>query len=113
MFEELKKTLDKGLEYAFMTTEKIAKSAKELAKENNLTKEEAKKLLDYLQKKSEETRDSMDQTIQQYIKSYLKKLDIPTREEITKLELRVKKLEGVKKPTPKSSKKSPKSSPKK
>jgi len=42
MFENLKEKLDKGIEYAFMTSEKITKAAKELAKENNLTKEEAK-----------------------------------------------------------------------
>jgi len=51
MFEELKKSIDKGLDYAFMTTDKLAKAAKEMAKENNLTKEEAKKLLDLLVKK--------------------------------------------------------------
>jgi len=48
MFEELKKSIDKGLEYAFMTTDKLTKAAREMAKENNLTKEEAKKLLDHL-----------------------------------------------------------------
>ena len=40
MIENLKKTLDKGIDYAFMTTDKITKAAKELAKEHNLTKEE-------------------------------------------------------------------------
>ena len=60
MFEELKKSIDKGLDYAFMTTDKLAKAAKEMAKENNLTKEEAKKLLDLLVKKSEETRKTLE-----------------------------------------------------
>ncbi|MBC8457459.1 MAG: phasin family protein [Bacteroidales bacterium] len=97
MIENLKKTLDKGVEYAFMTTEKIVKAAKELAQENNLTKEEAKKLLDYLQKKSEETRRNMGKTMQDFLKASLRKMDIPTREEVKKLDDRIRKLEGTKK----------------
>ena len=46
MFEELKKTLDKGMDYAFMTKDKIENAIRDFAKENNLNKEEAKKLLD-------------------------------------------------------------------
>ena len=43
MFENLKQTFDKGIEFAFATTEKVEKAAREFAKENNLNKEEAKK----------------------------------------------------------------------
>ena len=45
MFENLKQAFDKGVEFAFSTTEKIEKAAIEFAKENNLNKEEAKKLV--------------------------------------------------------------------
>ncbi len=113
MFENLKETLDKGIEYAFMTSEKIAKAAKELAKENNLTKEEAKKLLDYLQQKSEQTRDNLEKTVQDFIKANLKKMDIPTREDMKKLEERMKKLEGKKKPAKKKVVSKPKAKAKK
>ncbi len=103
MFEELKKSIDKGLDYAFMTTDKLAKAAKEMAKENNLTKEEAKKLLDLLVKKSEETRKTLEDNFQDLVKTTMKKMNIPTKEEIQKLEDRIKKLEGTKKaPTAKA-----------
>ncbi len=94
MLENLKKNIDKGLDYAVMTTDKITKAAKELAKENNLTKEEAKKLMDYLVKKSEETRKNVQSDIQDVVKAVMKKMDIPNKEEIKKLEERIKKLEG-------------------
>lgn len=110
MFENLKETLDKGIEYAFMTSEKIAKAAKELAKENNLTKEEANKLLNYLQKKSEETRENLERTMQDFLRASLKKMEIPTREDVRKLEERIKKLEGKKKPAAKK-KAAPKTKP--
>jgi len=80
-----------------MTTEKITKAAKELAKENNLTKEEAKKLLDYLQKKSEQTRKTLESTMQDFVKKSLKKMDIPSKEDMKKLENRIKKLEAANK----------------
>ncbi len=98
MFEELKKSIDKGLDYAFMTTEKLAKAAKEMAKENNLTKEEAQKLLDLLVKKSEETKKTLEDNFQELVKTSLKKMNIPTKDEIKKLEDRIKKLEAKKIP---------------
>lgn len=97
MFEELKKSIDKGLDYAFMTTEKLTKAAKEMAKENNLTKEEAKKLLDHLVARSDETRKNIEAGLQDLLKTTLSKMNIPTKEEIKKLEDRIKKLEGTKK----------------
>ena len=94
MLEKLKETIDKGIEYAFMTTEKLAQAAKEMAKENNLTREEAKKLMDYLVKKSEETRHTLESSMQDMLKAALKKMNIPDQNEIRKLEARIIKLEG-------------------
>lgn len=96
MFEELKKSIDKGIDYAFMTTDKLTKAAKDLAKENNLTKEEAKKLLDLLVKKSEETRKTLEVNFQELVKTTLNKMNIPSKEELRKLEDRIKKLETKK-----------------
>jgi polyhydroxyalkanoate synthesis regulator phasin len=107
MFEDLKKTIDKGLDIAFMNAEKVAQAAKELAKENKLTREEAKKLYDYLAKKSEDARETVNQELQVLVKASLKKMNVPTQEDLKKLELRIKKLETVKKP-PQKSKPSPK-----
>ncbi|MCX6241734.1 MAG: phasin family protein [Bacteroidetes bacterium] len=98
MFEELKKSLDKGIEYAFMTTDKLAKAARDMAKENNLTKEEAKKLLDLLVKKSEETKKNLEVNFQELVKTTLHKMNVPTKEEIRSLEARIKKLEAKKVP---------------
>ena len=96
MFEDLKKTIDKGVEYAFMNAEKVAQAAKDLAKENKLNTEEAKKLYEHLLAKSEEAKKTMESEIQLMIKAVLKKMEVPTQEEIKKLELRIKKLETAK-----------------
>ncbi len=97
MFEELKKSLDKGIEYAFMNAEKLAQSAKDLAKENKLTKEEAKKLYEYLLKKSEEAKKTVEDDLQVLVKNTMKKMNIPSQDELKKLEDRIKKLEALKK----------------
>ncbi|MEI6681567.1 MAG: hypothetical protein WCO44_03005 [Bacteroidota bacterium] len=102
MFEDLKKSIDKGLDYAFMNAEKLAQSAKELAQEHKLNKEEAKKLFDYLQTKSEETKKSVEAELQVLVKNVMKKMEIPLQEDITRLEERIRELEGARKKTTKA-----------
>jgi polyhydroxyalkanoate synthesis regulator phasin len=94
MFENLKKAWDRGVEYAFETRDKIEKAAKEFAKENNLNKEEAKKLLDQWIKRSEEARKSLEKQVVEIQKSAINKMNLVTREDYKKLENRIKKLEG-------------------
>jgi polyhydroxyalkanoate synthesis regulator phasin len=94
MFESLKQAFDKGVEYAFTTTEKIEKAAKEFAKENNLNKEEAKKLIDHWVKKSEEMKVALEKQIAELQKATITKMNLVTREDYKVLETRIKKLEG-------------------
>jgi len=95
MFEDIKKTIDKGLDIAFMNAEKLAQAAKDLAKENKLNREEAKKLYDYLVEKSDETRHNLEKELQALVKATLKKMEIPSQEDLKKLEARIKKLESA------------------
>ena len=97
MFEDLKKTIDKGLDYAFMNAEKLDQAAKDMAKENKLTKEESKKLYDHLLAKSEEAKKTVEAELQVLMKTTMKKMNIPSQDDIKKLEDRIKKLEGGKK----------------
>ena len=97
MFEDLKKSIEKGVDFAFMNAEKLAQAAKDLAKENKLTKEEAKKLYDVLLKKSEEARKNVENEVQTLVKATLKKMNVVTQADLKKLEDRIKKLEAVKK----------------
>ncbi len=95
MFENLKQAFDKGVEYAFATTEKIEKAAMEFAKENNLTKKEAKKLIDHWVKKSEEMKVSLEIQIAELQKTTISKMNLVTMEHYKALEARIKKLEGT------------------
>jgi polyhydroxyalkanoate synthesis regulator phasin len=96
MFEELKKAFDKGVEYAFATTEKVEKAAVEFARENNLNKEEAKKLLNHWVKKSETMKKDLEKKIIEFQKASITKMNLVTKEDYKALEQRIKKLEGKK-----------------
>jgi polyhydroxyalkanoate synthesis regulator phasin len=102
MFEDFKKSVDKGIEYAFMNAEKIAQAAKGLAKENKLTAEEAKKLYEHLVAKSEEAKKTVESELHHLVKNVLKKMEVPTAEDMKKLQDRIAKLEGANKTTVKS-----------
>ncbi len=94
MFENLKQAFDKGVEYAFTTTEKIEKAAKEFAKENNLNKKEAQKLIDHWVKKSEEMKKALEKQIAELQKTTISKMNLVTKEDYKALEARINKLEG-------------------
>jgi len=94
MFENLKQTFDKGIEFAFATTEKVEKAAREFAKENNLNKEEAKKLIDSWIKKSEEIKKALEKQIAELQKTTIAKMNLVTMEDYKVLETRIKKLES-------------------
>ncbi len=94
MFENLKQAFDKGVEFAFSTTEKIEKAAIEFAKENNLNKEEAKKLVNNWIKKSEEIKKALEIQVAEIQKATIKKMNLVTMEDYKNLEARIKKLEG-------------------
>ena len=93
MFEQLKQTFDKVMELAFTTKDKIQQSVTEIARENNLTKEEAKKLLDQLIKKSEEVKKNLEVRITDIQKTAIEKMNLVSKDELTKLEERIKVLE--------------------
>jgi polyhydroxyalkanoate synthesis regulator phasin len=104
MFENLKQAFDKGVEYAFTTTDKIEKAAMEFAKENNLNKKEAKKLLEHWVEKSDEMKKSLQKQIAELQKATIAKMNLVTMEDYKALEVRIKKLEGTPlKPTKKTS----------
>jgi polyhydroxyalkanoate synthesis regulator phasin len=94
MFESLKQAFDKGVEYAFATTEKIEKAAKEFAKENNLNKKEAKKLIDHWVARSEEMKVALEKQIVELQKSTIKRMNLVSMEDYKVLEVRINKLEG-------------------
>lgn len=82
MIEKVKKALLMSIGLAFLTKEKIEETGKKIAKELEISEKDGRKLVDELLKKSEEVRHAFESQIQEHIQSALKKLNIPTRQEI-------------------------------
>lgn len=95
MFDLLKKTILTGIGIASMTKDKIEKLGKKISEESKLTAEEGKKFVNDLLKQSEKARENLEAQVQKFVKNALEKLDIPTREDLNRLEKRIKKLENL------------------
>ena len=95
MFDLLKKTILTGIGIASMTKEKIEKLGKKISEESKLSAEEGKKFVNDLLKQSEKARENLEAQVQKLVKITLGKLDIPTHEDLNRLEKRIKKLENL------------------
>jgi polyhydroxyalkanoate synthesis regulator phasin len=97
MVDLLKKAIFTGLGLAFMTKDKIEEFSKELVEKGRLSETEGKDFIDELQEKSEEARKKLEEQIQSALNSTLKKMNIATRDDISRLEKRLAKLAPTKK----------------
>ena len=95
MLDLLKKTLLTGIGIAALTKEKVEEVAKKIAKESKLSEKEGKKLVKDLLEKSDEARKNLEKQVDELVKNALKKLNIPTQENLQKLENKIRKLENL------------------
>lgn len=95
MVDLLRKTVLTGIGLAYMTKDKIEEMAKKISAESNLTEEESRRVAQDLLKQSEEAKRNLETRIDKVVKSALGKLDIPSRQDLQKLESRVEELEKL------------------
>ena len=95
MFDLLKKTILTGIGIASMTKDKIEELGKKISEESKLSAEEGKRLVQDLLKQSEKAKNNLEAEVQKFVKIALGKLDIPTHEDLNRLEKRIKKLENL------------------
>lgn len=95
MADLLRRTVLTGIGLVYMTKDKIEEVAKSLSEESNLSEEEGRKLAKDLLKQSEDAKRNLETRIDGVVKSALGKLDIPSRQDLRKLESRVEELEKL------------------
>lgn len=93
MLDLIKKIMMTGVGMAAMTKEKIEELANEIAKKSKLSEKEGKKLINDLSKRSDTAKKDLESLVEKNVKNIMKKLNIATRDDITKLTKRIKKLE--------------------
>jgi polyhydroxyalkanoate synthesis regulator phasin len=92
MLDLMKKAILTGLGLAFMTKEKIEEFSKDIIEKGKLSESERKEFIDELQKKSEEARKKLQEQIQSAVDNTLKKMNIATRDDISRVEKQLAKL---------------------
>jgi len=93
MIDLVKKTLLTGVGLAALTKDKAEELAKELANQMQLTGDKGKVFVDDVVAKSEKARKNLEDTVQRYVSDALKKMNIPTQDEIARLTDRIEQLE--------------------
>jgi len=96
MWELIKKSMLAGIGLASMGKEKAEELIEQMRKQADVPEEEGKKLLDELMDASQEARKDLQEKILDLVKEALVKLDVPTREDWSKLAARIEKLEKEK-----------------
>ena len=86
-----------GLGLAILTKEKAEEFAEELVKTGELNEEESTKFLKDLLKKSEKERSELEKKIREEVKAASSRMNLATKDDISKLEKRLKALEKKKK----------------
>ena len=97
MVDLLRKMVLTGIGLAYMTKDKAEEVAKKISEESSSTEEESRKLAKDLLNQSEEAKRNLEALIEKVVKSAIGKLDIPSRQDLQKLESRVEELEKLRK----------------
>jgi len=94
MQDYLKKAVALGLGALAVTEEKVRETVEELVKKGEVSRKEASKVAQDLLKKLETGKKEVEKQVEAIVKVSLRKLDIPTRTELKRMESRLKKLES-------------------
>ncbi len=94
MRDMIKKGLALGLGAAITSKEQAEKVVEELVRKGELNRGESKEFVRELIQKGEETQTKIDQMIQKRLQNMLSELNLPTKEDIKRLEERIEQLEN-------------------
>ena len=93
MFDLIKKTMLAGVGLAAMTREKIEETIDEFVKKGRLSEKEGKEIVEELIEKSKTAKKDLEEKIEKIVTKSLKKLNIPTRDELTEIKKKIERLE--------------------
>lgn len=93
MIELLRKTVYATVGMVLVTRDVAEEMGKKIAQEAKMSESEGKKFIDELMKKTDQARVSLEKMINEKVELALKKINIPSREELKNIECRLSKLE--------------------
>ncbi len=93
MTDLIKKTLLMGVGLAAMTKDKVEELAREIADTAKLSSDKGQEFVNTVVDRAEKARKDLETTVQRVVKDNLKKLDLPSRDDVAALTARLEKLE--------------------
>ena len=88
----IRKVVLTGIGLAALTKEKIEEVVKEVVEKGKLSEKDGKEFIDELLKKSEGAREKVEGQIEKAVQATLKKMNLVTRDDLSKLEKQIKQL---------------------
>ncbi|MFP4039524.1 MAG: phasin family protein [Desulfosudaceae bacterium] len=92
MLDLIKKTMFAGIGLALKTKEEVETIAKELVKQAELSENEGKKFVNDFLKRYDESRDKLEEKVEQSVKDVVSRSSLATRDELTEIRDEIKKL---------------------
>ncbi len=93
-FDIAKKTMMTGIGFALKTKDEVEDWAKEFVTKGELSENEGEKFTNELMKRYEEARESLEQRMEKTVREILKKLDVPTSEDMAALKAEIAALKA-------------------
>ncbi len=93
MFDLIKKTMLMGVGMAVMSKERAEAMAREIADTAKLSSEKGQEFVDEVVGKSEKMRQELEETVQRVVNENLKRTNLPTRDDIARLEAKIDELD--------------------
>ena len=95
MFDLAKKTMLTGIGLALKTKEEVEDLVKDLQKRGEMSEAEGKNFLDEAKKSYEEAQDKLEKKIESGVKSFLKKTQVVTTDELKDLKKEIRELKSI------------------
>ncbi|MDD5067115.1 MAG: phasin family protein [bacterium] len=84
--------LQLGLGALVLTKEKIEKAVEQIMEKGNISKSDARSLVNQLVDKGEKAEKELDRKLEKMLAGLMKKLDIPTQKDVNELRAEIEKL---------------------
>jgi len=95
MFELFKKSMLTGVGLALKSWDEVEALGKELEKKGKMPREEAKKFIQELRQRYEDTQTKLEERVEKSVKDFLKRTDIVTGEDLKGIKKEIRELKKL------------------
>lgn len=93
MFDVLKNTVLAGVGMGLMTVDKVEELARDMAKSAQLSTDKGEEFVKEAVERAKRGREDLEATVQNAVNDTVKRMNLPSREDITRLETRLAEVE--------------------